>query len=405
MSLLCLSATDVAEVTSQFTPSFLQTLMARVFLVLSRGSPAESTTPPRIVFPTQNHTALFMPARIAQENRTMDDKNNGNETEPKENNHNTNILRGTSIKVVCVPTSPSDTRGLPASTLVLNEETGAVKAIVNASKLTALRNAAGSLLSVNLVGPPPKDIVHVVAFGAGVQIECHLDLHLRAFTSIRTCTIINRSLNERALKLADLLRSRFPEVEIVCLAHDATTNPSSTSEPQQSKVQTALLSAQLIICATSSTTPLLPSAWVRDGTHVILVGSYKPTMHEVEGALVRRALLTSTNRTSPSRLVVDSRAACLAEAGELIAADVKPEEVVEIGELVAFGADGELRLPHQGHLADTGLQKHSEAENRGTSGPVTIFKSVGVGLQDVAIACAVVDKAQELGMGTSVGWS
>jgi ornithine cyclodeaminase len=52
-------------------------------------------------------------------------------------------LHGTSIKVVCIPTSLNDLRGLPASTLVLDEDTGAVKAILNATNLTALRNAAG----------------------------------------------------------------------------------------------------------------------------------------------------------------------------------------------------------------------------------------------------------------------
>lgn len=100
-------------------------LTARVFFALSTSTSAaeapNSFTPPRTTIPTQNHTALFMPARIAH---------------PLS-------LRGTSIKVVCIPTSPADLRGLPASTLVLDEETGAVKAILNAATLTALRNAAG----------------------------------------------------------------------------------------------------------------------------------------------------------------------------------------------------------------------------------------------------------------------
>lgn len=106
-------------------------------------------------------------------------------------------------------------------------------------------------------------------------------------------------------------------------------------------------------------------------------------MHEVDSALVRRAV-------AAHRLVVDSRAACLAEAGELIAAGVAGSEVVEIGALVAFDAAGELRLP-PGPPASTR--------------PVTIFKSVGVGLQDVAIACAVVQKAEAMGIGRYVDWA
>ncbi|KAJ7471952.1 hypothetical protein FB451DRAFT_1090139, partial [Mycena latifolia] len=362
MSLLCLSGTDVARVTSDLTPAALQTLMAHVFYVLSSSDNAEtptSYTPHRIVMPTQNHTALFMPARIA---------------EPA-------ALRGTSIKVVCVPTAPSDLRGLPASTLVLDEDTGAVKAILNAANLTALRNAAGSLLSTTLIGP--RAPTSVVAFGAGAQIKEHLILHLRAFPSIRTCTIVNRTINERVSQLADLLRAQFPVVQTSCIANDATA-PSADPDPA---LKDTLRSASLVICATSSTAPLFPSSWVANGTHVVLIGSYKPTMHEIDGALVRRALAPA------GTLLVDSRAACLAEAGELIAAGVAGSQVVEIGELVSVRPSGEVVL-------EPG-RKPPGAE-AGSTGPVTIFKSVGVGLQDVAIACAVVQKAEAMGVGRYV---
>ncbi|KAJ7186873.1 hypothetical protein C8R46DRAFT_1058280 [Mycena filopes] len=388
MSLLCLSGSNVAQITAGFPPEELQTLMARVFYTLTRNNAATPTSyvPPRITFPTQNHTALFMPARIVASPQM-------------------HSLHGTSIKVVCVPTSPADQRGLPASTLVLDEDTGAVKAILNAANLTALRNAAGSLLSCNLVGP--REPVNVVAFGAGAQIEAHLDLHLRAFPSIQNCTIVNRSVNERALGLAALLCARFPAVQISCLAHDATTAiPDSESDTAKAKLKAALLAAHLIICATSSTTPLFPSAWVRARTHVILIGSYKPTMHEVDAALVRRALPLPSSTTdtstppSPSRLLVDSRHACLAEAGELIGAGISGNQVTEIGELVDIdGSGGVVLARHEPSSWAT------EADEESTVGPITIFKSVGVGLQDVAIACAVVQKAEELGIGSRVDWA
>ncbi|KAJ6632527.1 NAD(P)-binding protein [Mycena sp. CBHHK59/15] len=362
MSLLCLSASNVAHITSNFSPSELQVLMANVFSVLSRNDGGESPaayTPHRITIPTQNHTALFMPARIARPT----------------------TLRGTTIKVVCVPTSPADQRGLPASTLVLDEDSGAVKAIVNAASLTALRNAAGSLLSSNLVGP--RAPTSITAFGAGNQIAAHLDLHLRAFPSIRACTIVNRSLNERATRLADALRSRFPGIAISCLARQSVSAPNP--DPA---LQDTLPASSLIICATSSTVPLFPSTWVSDGCHIILIGSYKPTMHEVDTALIQRAL--------PHGLLVDSRTACLSEAGELITAGVQGTELVEIGELVSFDADGEL-------LFDPARESLPEKVGH-TTGPVTIFKSVGVGLQDVAIACAVVEKAEAMGIGSLVDW-
>ncbi|KAJ7055039.1 hypothetical protein C8F01DRAFT_468761 [Mycena amicta] len=365
MSLLCLSGSDVALVTANMTPDSLQTLMAHVFSLLSASESDPNNpavfAPHRTSIPLQNHLSLFMPARMIS-----------------------TTLTGTSIKIVSVPTSPTDMRGLPASTLVLDEESGAVKAILNASNLTALRNAAGSLLSCNLVGP--RMPTRMVVFGAGAQIEAHVNIFLRVFPSLKRCTIVNRSLNERVERLAERVQTQFPQVELSCVAHDA-------SKPQPEALKSTLLSAQLIICATSSTIPLFPSSWVSDGAHIILVGSFKPTMHEVDGTLIHRAL------GSPKCLLVDSQAACALEAGELIAAQVQPEQLTEISELVSFdAATDEL-------LLDRDPNRQLVFNEGETSGPVTIFKSVGVGLQDVAIACAVVKRAEEMGLGTVVDWS
>ena len=139
-------------------------------------------------------------------------------------------------------------------------------------------------------------------------------------------------------------------------------------------MEDAVRSADVIICATSSTVPLFPSAWVRMGTHVILIGSFTPAMREVERELVFRAL--------PGCLLVDSRKACLEEAGELIDAGLEPQQLTEIGELVV---DEGIR--------DSCLSKKD----------ITMFKSVGVGLQDVAVACAVVSQHTALLSRSDVG--
>lgn len=123
MSLLVLSGSDVSTITAEFTLDELQLLMARVFTLLSSSRDSEEPrayAPHRVSLPTPNHTALFMPARIADPS-----------------------FPGTTIKVVCAPRNPGDMRGLPGSTIVMNEDTGAVKAIINSRGLTALRNAAG----------------------------------------------------------------------------------------------------------------------------------------------------------------------------------------------------------------------------------------------------------------------
>ena len=120
MSLRILSDSDVSKVTTRFSPDELVNLMADVFSRLSKSDPGVMQ-PPRTTVPSGNHTCLFMPSRVAS--------------------------AGTTMKVVAVPTTtaPLDVkeRGLPASTIVVDERSGGVRAIVNARNLTGLRNAAG----------------------------------------------------------------------------------------------------------------------------------------------------------------------------------------------------------------------------------------------------------------------
>ncbi|KIM44253.1 hypothetical protein M413DRAFT_378047 [Hebeloma cylindrosporum] len=389
MTLLVLSSHDVDALSSTLSPEELQLLMARVFARLSHSSNDPGISMPhRINIQMANHTALFMPARIGPPQAPEA------ETLPDSELATTSTLGSTAIKVVSVPQKDGN-NGLPATTLVLDEVTGGIKAIVNARKLTALRNAAGSLLSTTLVGPTHPS--RIVAFGAGQQVESHLDLHLRHLSSIVQCTIINRKLNERAVSLSDRLKFRYPYPAVLTevLASDSTRPGNHPSE-----IEFALRHADIIICATSSTSPLFPSSWVRDGTHVILVGSYTPTMQEVDKTLILRALGGSpANATDDSKsipnLLVDSREACLREAGELINAAVKPEQVTEIGELLPTDKDGNLSM--EGYLQLLSVKRTRKPSEENFDGPVTIFKSVGVGLQDVAIANAIVDKALSLG--------
>jgi len=158
--------------------------------------------------------------------------------------------------------------------------------------------------------------------------------------------------------------------------------------------------ADIIICATSSEEPLFPAPWVKTGAHVILIGSYKPTMREVDTALILRSVQASPNRDVEPRLLVDSRAACLHEAGELIDAQIKAEQLTELGELIPIDTNGQVSPERYNELLSVTRPRHDVP---GFDGPVTIFKSVGVGLQDVAIASAIVAKAVSLGEKTKIG--
>lgn len=195
-----------------------------------------------------------------------------------------------------------------------------------------------------------------MAFGAGRQIAAHLDLFIRHFPSISDCTVVNRTINARSNVLKETIEARFNHVNLHVI-----------SSQDSREMEDAVRSADVIICATSSTAPLFPSSWVQTGTHVILIGSFTPAMREVERELVLRAI--------PGCLLVDSRKACLEEAGELIDAGLEPHQLTEIGELDGDGRPGK---------------------------DITMFKSVGVGLQDVAIACAVVGHALSRSDGTVI---
>ena len=116
------------------------------------------------------------------------------------------------------------------------------------------------------------------------------------------------------------------------------------------QVESAVRQTDCVCCATPSTTPLFRSEWMRPRTHIIPVGSYKPEMVEVDTALIRRAHS------------VDSRSACVLEAGELIDAGLAAGDMVEVGELLRSTPAG------------GGVEGDSE---RGRD--VTVFKSVGLG--------------------------
>ncbi|KAI0942731.1 hypothetical protein AcW1_003287 [Taiwanofungus camphoratus] len=388
MSLLVLSEADVAQITSEFSPDELVNLMAQVFFRLSSGSSPGASgidQPDRLSLSMVHHRSLFMPSRISS--------------------------IGTAVKVVSVPTSTAPSavkrRGLPASTLVLDEQTGSVKAIVNAKHLTALRNAAGSLLASRLLLSSDSRPRTLLAIGAGAQISSHVFLFLTSFPSITACTIFNRSINARLISLVSSLKERFPSVrfEMGELPAASSTTPNSNmrlDEVQDAGLRSHVRNANVIITATSSTVPFFPSEYVSPGTHLCLIGSYTPDMHEIDRDLVKRG----------GTIVVDSRVACLVrldcltygnvfayqesirmhflgqhEAGELISAKLGPSDLVELGELIEFPVD-DLKDGDSWTIRD---EKIKEIK---TSGDVTIFKSVGVGVQDVAIATAVVSSAE-----------
>ena len=152
---------------------------------------------------------------------------------------------------------------------------------------------------------------------------------------------------------------------------------SARPSPRESEIaptaRAALASADVICTATSAPAPLFADADLRPGAHLNAIGAFQPDRREIPAETVGRA-----------RLVVDSREAAWAEAGDLILARdegfVAPDApVAELGELVA-----------------------GQARGRASGEEITLFKSVGLAVQDIAVAQVAYTRARALGIGVDV---
>jgi ornithine cyclodeaminase/alanine dehydrogenase-like protein (mu-crystallin family) len=234
--------------------------------------------------------------------------------------------------------------------VVLDASTGAPLALVEGGHLTALRTGATSALATRYMAR--ADARTVALFGAGVQARTQL-AGVRAVRDIREVRIVSRRA-ESATRLAGELTGVDTRV-----LHDATD---------------ALRGADIVITATTSSTPLFLGPALDPGTHVNAIGAYAATMREVDTAAIRRA-----------RVVVDTREGALAEAGDLI---------IPIRERV-IGAD---------HIVAELCEVTSGAiPGRTSSEEITLFKSVGHAAQDVALAHRVLEIAIAQDIGTMVG--
>lgn len=259
------------------------------------------------------------------------------------------------LKVVSV-FPQNQARGEPsiyALVTLLDPETGRPMAVLDGTYLTALRTGAASGVATRHMARADARVLAL--FGAGGQ-ALHQVLAVCAVREIERIWLVNRTA-ERAALLAERLRDAGLRQEILIAASPAE----------------ALAEADVVCTATSAPTPLFDDAWLRPGAHINAIGSFKPSMAELPAAAVARA-----------RVVVDQRPAAWAEAGDLVqarAAGLIGEEhvVAELGEVAA-------------------------GEVAGRTGPeqLTLFKSVGNAVQDLAVAALALTRAAELGLGSEV---
>ncbi|HET9821199.1 MAG TPA: ornithine cyclodeaminase family protein [Burkholderiaceae bacterium] len=226
-----------------------------------------------------------------------------------------------------------------ASYLLLDRATGMPRALLDGEALTLRRTAAASALAARRLLRPGASTLLLV--GAGRLATWMARAHVALNPGLARVRVWARR-TEAAADLAARLR-----------AEGLDAQEAQLLEP-------AVRAADLVCCATTSTTPLVRGAWLAPGAHLDLVGGFRPDMREVDDEAVARA-----------RIVVDTRAGALAEAGDLV-------QPIGRGVITAGHVRADLAELLAGATVRTGVQD------------VTLFKSVGTALEDLAAAALVV---------------
>jgi ornithine cyclodeaminase/alanine dehydrogenase-like protein (mu-crystallin family) len=257
-----------------------------------------------------------------------------------------------SVKVVSVSLD-NPSRGLPtiyAAVLVADAQTGEPLALIDGRVLTAQRTGAASGLATELLAVPQASILAVI--GAGVQARTQVE----AVCTVRPITEIRIFSLSGAEAMAEELRGRY-------------------SVAVSSSASAAIDGAHVVIAATNSKTPVVHLADLASGAHVNGIGSFTPEMQEIAADVV-----------SAAKVVVDHRPSVWSEAGDLII----PRDQGLITENHVYAEIGEIAA---------GLK-----EGRTDPNEITFFKSVGVAVQDAALAQQVIAAADARGLGIQVVW-
>jgi ornithine cyclodeaminase/alanine dehydrogenase-like protein (mu-crystallin family) len=256
-------------------------------------------------------------------------------------------------KIVSVrPPAPDVAYTHQAVILLLDPDTGAIVSLLDGRYITEQRTAAVSAVAVAHLATRP--VRSVGLFGAGVQAASHLDL-LATLHPLAEVRVWSPGAGREALAARVAGRWTFP---VRAVGH-----------PEE-----AARGADVIVLATAASQPVLMSAWVAPGTLVVSVGACRPTQREMDPELLRR-----------SRLYVDSRLAATCESGDIVQA------------LAAGLIDHAHVLGELGDVVGGSVQGRVPGDER----PV-IFKSLGMGVEDVAAAQLAFDRARAQGRGTWV---
>ncbi|MCA0375696.1 MAG: ornithine cyclodeaminase family protein [Gemmatimonadetes bacterium] len=246
------------------------------------------------------------------------------------------------LKVVTViPGAPArGGRTVDATYLLSDRATGAPVALLDGEALTVRRTACVSAVAARALAR--TDATTLLMVGTGQLAPWMVRAHCALRPGLTRVRWWGRDTT-RAAALAHALRA-----DASCAHLDIDTVTS---------LEAGVRDADIICCATTSTTPLVEGAWLRAGAHLDLVGAFTPSMRETDDAAIARA-----------RVIVDSRDGARAEAGDLLAP-------------IAAGVITEAHI-----VGELGAVLRGDIVGRETPQDITCFKSVGLALEDLAAA-------------------
>lgn len=238
-----------------------------------------------------------------------------------------------------------------AKIILQDIKTGDVNCVMDGTYITAMRTGAASGVSIKHLAK--KQAHEISIYGAGGQSYKQVEAAIYASDrSIEKCNVYDP--NPQALHdFKHTIERKFGiEVKI------AENNTQM------------LQNADIILCATSTRNPLFKGEEVQPGTHISSIGSHLPTHRELDAVLLNRAQI----------IAAGSKSACLTEAGDFVipisAHQLNPDKIVEMGDIIS----------------DKLIGRKNESD-------ITVFKSVGIALQDVAVAKFVYDRALQNDIG------
>jgi ornithine cyclodeaminase len=238
-----------------------------------------------------------------------------------------------------------------ATIVLLDAETGGLVALMDGRYITEARTGAVSAVSVKHLARPDAGVLALI--GSGVQARSHLE----AIRCVRTLTDV-RVWSPTPAHAASFAREMTTETGLPIRA--------------MSDASAAVRGADIVVLATGSRVPVISDEDVADGAHICGVGACRPDQREMPTRLIARA-----------KVYVDARVGAMAEAGDILL----PMK------------EGAIREDHiAGELGEVVLGK---AAGRPSNSAVTVFKSLGMAVEDVVTAALVAERAQAAGLGRS----